>query len=136
MRILTAAFVFTPLMLIGALPALAGQPVSLSPSNAPVRLAADTASTKDHDTYLQRAKDELQEWQRKLHDFGEQAKTKGQTTSNSAGGELNEAWSKTEAASHRLQTASADGWESARISFENASQNLADAWHKVHPEEK
>jgi len=136
MRILTAAIVFTPLMLMGALPALAGQPVSLSPSNAPVRLAADTASTTDHNTYLQRAKDELQEWQRKLHDFGEQAKTKGQATSNSAGDELNEAWSKTEAASHKLQTASADGWESARISFEKASQNLADAWHKVHPEEK
>lgn len=136
MRILTAAIIFTPLMLIGALPALAGQPVSLSPPNAPVRLAADTASTTDRDTYMQRAKDELQEWQRKLHDFGEQAKAKGQTTSNSSGDELNEAWSKTEAASHRLQTASADGWESAKISFEKASQNLADAWHKIHPEDK
>jgi hypothetical protein len=136
MRILAAAIVFTPLMLIGALPALAGQPVSLSPSNAPVRLAADTASTTDHDTYMQRAKDELQEWQRKLHDFSEQAKAKGQTASNSTGNELNEAWDKTEAASHRLQTASADGWESAKISFEKASHNLADAWHKVHPEEK
>jgi hypothetical protein len=136
MRILTAAIVFTPLMLIGASPALAGQPVSLLPSNAPVRLAADTASTTDHDTYMQRAKDELQEWQRKLHDFSEQAKAKGQTASDSTGNELNEAWNKTEAASHRLQTASADGWENAKISFEKASNNLADAWHKVHPEEK
>jgi len=136
MRILTAAIVFAPLILIGALPALAGQPVSLSPSNAPVRLAADTASTTDRDTYIQRAKDELQEWQRKMHDFGEQAKAKGQTASDSTGSELNEAWDKTEAASHRLQTASADGWESAKISFEKASHNLADTWHKVHPEEK
>ena len=136
MRILTATIVFAPLMLIGALPALAGQPVPLSPSNAPIRLAADTASTMDHDTYLQRAKNEVQEWQRKVHDFGEQAKAKGQTTGNSAGDELNEAWNKTEAASHRLQTASADGWESAKISFEKASHNLADAWHKVHPEER
>jgi len=136
MRILTAAIVFTPLMLIGVLPALAGQPVSLTPSNAPVRLAADTASTADRDTYMQRAKVELQEWQRKVHDFGEQAKAKGQTASDSTGNELNEAWSKTEAASHRLQTASADGWDSAKISFEKASHNLADAWHKVHPEDK
>jgi len=136
MRILTAAIVFTPLMLIGVLPALAGQPVSLTPSNAPVRLAADTASTADRDTYMQRAKVELQEWQRKVHDFGEQAKAKGQTASDSTGNELNEAWSKTEAASHRLQTASADGWDSAKISFEKASHNLADPWHKVHPEDK
>lgn len=136
MKILTAAIVFTPLMLIGVLPAIAGQPVSLFPSNAPVQLAADTASPTDRDTYMQKAKAEVQEWQRKLHDFGEQAKAKGQTASNSTGNELNEAWSKTEAASHRLQTASADGWESAKTSFEKASHNLADAWHKIHPEEK
>ena len=136
MKILSAAIVFAPLMLAGVLPASAGQPVSLLPSNAPIRLVADTASTADRDTYMQRAKGELEEWQRKMHDFSEQAKTTGQTASNSTGNELNEAWNKTEAASHRLQAASADGWESAKISFENASHNLADAWHKVHPEEK
>jgi len=136
MRILTAAVVFAPLMLIGVLPAVAGQPVSLLPSNAPVRLAADTPSATDRDSYMQRAKDEMREWQRKLHDFGEQAKDKGQAASNATGNELNEAWDKTEAASHKLQTASADGWESAKMTFENASHNLADAWHKAHPEEK
>jgi len=136
MKILTAAIVVAPLLLIGVLPAIAGQPVSLAPSNAPIRLAADTASATDRDTYLQRAKDELQEWQRKLHDSSEQAKAKGQAAGDSASDELNEAWSKTEDASHRLQTASADGWESAKISFEKASHNLADAWHKIHPEEK
>ena len=136
MRILTAAIVFAPLMLAGVSPALAGEPVSLSPSNPSVRLAAETASTTDHDTYMQRAKNELQEWQRKMHDFSEQAKAKGQTAGNSTGNELNEAWEKTEAASHKLQTASADGWDSAKLSFEKASHNLADTWHRIHPEEK
>jgi hypothetical protein len=136
MRLLTAAIVFAPLMLIGVLPAVAGQPVSLLPSNTPVRLAADTPTATDRDSYMQRAKDEMQEWQRKLHDFGEQGKAKGQTASNATGDELNEAWNKTEAASHKLQTASADGWESAKTTFEKASHNLADTWHRIHPEEK
>jgi hypothetical protein len=134
MKILNAAIVLGPLILIGALPAMAGQPVSLSPSNAPVRVAADTESTASRSSYRARARDEVQEWQRKLHEFSGQAKAKSQTASNSAGNELDAAWHKTEAASHRLQTASADGWDSAKTTFESASRELADTWHRIHPE--
>lgn len=50
--------------------------------------------------------------------------------------DLHRAWTKTQAASHRLETVGADGWDSAKASFETASQELAEAWHKVHPEQK
>jgi hypothetical protein len=136
MKILSTAIVFASLTLIGTLPAVPGQPVSLLPSNTAIRLAADSDSPSDRDSYVQRVKNEMQEWQRKLHDSGEQAEAKTQSAGNSARNELNEAWSKTEAASHRLQTASADGWASAKASFEEASNKLAAAWHKVHPEDK
>jgi len=43
---------------------------------------------------------------------------------------------KAEAASRQLQTVGAKGWESAKTSFEKASRELAEAWHKIHPEEK
>jgi hypothetical protein len=136
MRILTASIVIGPLMLIGALPAAAGQSTPALSSGAPVRLAAGGDSTADKDTYTQKARDEMQEWQRKLHDVSENAEAKGKEAGNAAKDDLNKAWTKAKAASDELQTASAEGWESAKISFEQASHELADAWHKIHPEDK
>ena len=54
-------------MLFGGLPAAAGQSIS---SDTPIQLAAGGASTADRDTYTQKARDDVDEWQRKLHDFG------------------------------------------------------------------
>ena len=135
MKILSAAIVSAPLMLTGTLPAVSGQPVSLPHYNTAIQLAADSDSSSDRSSYMERVKNEMQEWQRKLHASGEQVEAKGQSASNSAQNELNEAWNKTEAASHRLQTASADGWDSAKASFEEASNKLAAAWHKIHPDD-
>jgi hypothetical protein len=136
MRILTASIVIGPLVLLGALPAAAGQSTLALGSGTPIRLAAGGDSTADRDTYTQKARAEMQEWQRKLHDFGEKAAAKGKEAGNAAENDLNEAWTKAEAASRQLQTVGAEGWESARTSFEKASHELAEAWHKIHPEEK
>jgi len=136
MRILTASIVIGPLMLIGALPAAAGQSTLALDPGAPVRLAAGADSTADRDTYTQKARDEMQEWQRKLQGISEKAEAKGKEAGNAAENDLNEAWTKAEAASRQLQTVGAEGWESAKTSFEKASCELADAWHKIHPEDK
>jgi hypothetical protein len=135
MRMLTASIVIGPLVLIGALPA-AGQSTLALGSGAPVQLAAGGDSTADRDTYTQKARDEMQEWQRKLHDFSEKAEAKGKEAGNAAENDLNKAWAQAEAASRKLQTVGAESWESAKTSFEEASRELADAWHKVHPEDK
>jgi hypothetical protein len=123
-------------MLIGALPATAGQSPLAPGSGAPVRLAADGDSTADRDTYTQKARDQMQEWQRKLHDFREKAEAEGKEVGTAAENDLNKAWTKAEAASRKLQTVGAEGWESARTSFETASHELAEAWHKIHPDDK
>jgi len=136
MRILTASIVIGPLMLIGALPAAAGQSALALGSGASVRFAAAGDSTADRDTYTRAARDEMQEWQRKLHDFSERAEAKGKEVGNAAENDLNQAWAKAEAASRQLQTVGAEGWESAKTSFEKASHELAEAWHRVHPEDK
>jgi hypothetical protein len=73
----------------------------------------------------------MQEWQRKLHDFSEKAKANGQKAGKAAENGLTAAWAKTEAEARRLQSASADGWESAKSSYEKASHELADAWDKA-----
>ena len=136
MRILTASIVIGPLVLIGTLPAAAGQSTLPLGSGAPVQLAAGGDSTAERDTYTQKARAEMQEWQRKLHDFSEKAAAKGKEAGNAAENDLNEAWTKAEAASRQLQTVGAEGWERAKTSFEKASHELAEAWHKIHPEDK
>ena len=136
MRILSAAMVIGPLVLIGALHAAAGQSTLALGSGAPIQLAAGGDSTADRDTYTQKARDEMQEWQRKLHDFSEKVVAKGKEAGNATENDLHEAWTKAEAASRQLQTVGAEGWESARTSFEKASHELAETWHKIHPEDK
>jgi hypothetical protein len=135
MRILSAAMVIGPLVLIGALHAAAGQSTLALGSGAPIQLAAGGDSTADRDTYTQKARDEMQEWQRKLHDFSEKVVAKGKEAGNATENDLHEAWTKAEAASRQLQTVGAEGWESARSSFEKASHELAETWHKIHPED-
>ena len=136
MRMLTVSIIVGPLVLIGALPAVAGQSTLALGSGAPVQLAAGADSTADRDTYTQKARAEMQEWQRKLHDFSKRAAAKGKEAGNAAENDLNKTWTKADAASRKLQTVGAEGWESARTSFEKASHELAEAWHKIHPEDK
>jgi hypothetical protein len=136
MRILAASVVIGPLMLIGALPAAAAQSTLALGSGAPIELAAGSDSTADRDTYTHEARDEMREWQRKLNDFSAKAAAKGKEAGNAAENDLNKAWTKAEAASRKLQTASAEGWESAKTSFEEASHELADAWDKIRPQDK
>ena len=98
-------------MLFGALPAAAGQSIS---SDTPIQLAAAGDSTADRDTYTQKARDAMHEWQQKLHDFSAKAKAKGRKEGKVAENELNAAWTKAEAEQHKLETASAEGWRAPR----------------------
>jgi len=135
-KLLTAAIVIGPLALLGALPAAADPTLPDRGARAAVQLAVAGDPAGDRDSYSQKARDDMQEWQRKLHDFGDKAAAKGKEAGNAANDDLNQAWSKAKAASDRLQTMGADGWDSAKASFEHASHELADSWHKVHPDDK
>jgi hypothetical protein len=136
MRVLTTSIIIGSFILIGTLPAGAGQSALVLPSGAPIRLAASGDSSADRDTYAQKARDEIQEWQRKIHAFSKKAAAKGEEAGYVAENDLNKAWAKTEAASRKLQTASTEGWESAKTSYEKASRELAVAWDKIRPQDK
>jgi len=133
MKTIFASIVIGSLMLFGALPAAAVQPIS---SNTPIQLAAGGDPTADRDTYSQKARDAMQEWWQKLHDFGEKAKAKGQEEGNAAGNELKAAWNKADTEEHKLETASTEGWESAKTSFEKASHDLKELWDKIGSNDK
>lgn len=85
----------------------------------------------ERDTYVQKARDEVQAWQQKLHDIREKAKTKNSEASITAQNDFNAAWTETEDAFHKLETVGAEDWESAKISFNRASQKLAAIWEKI-----
>ena len=133
MRHFIGSLVVGSFVLMGVPPIAAGQSVA---SGAPIGLAADSDSTADRDSYTRKARDEMQEWRQKLHDFGEKAEAKGRASSVAAKHDLNEAWTKTEAEADKLQSASAADWESAKISYEKTSRDLADAWDKIRSEDK
>ena len=136
MKLLAASLVMGPLLLIGALPVGAGQLSVVPGSSVRVQIAAAGDSAADRDTYRRKAQEDLREWQRRLRDFGDKVEAKGKATGNAADSDLNQAWSNTEAASDRLQTVGAEGWESAKTSFEKASHDLAETWRKINPEDK
>ena len=131
MRILAAAIVIGPLMLVGGLPAAAQS--TLAPgSSAPVQSAAAAGSSAvDRDTYAHEACDAVQEWRRKLRDFSEQAKVEGAKAGSATEKGLNEAWAKADAASRKLQNIGAESWASAKTSYEQASRELAAAWDRI-----
>jgi hypothetical protein len=135
MRSLATAIIIGSLTLIGALPATAQSAPALG-SDAPVRPAATGDMTADRDTYTRKAQDDMQDWQRKLHDFGEKAAANGHAVADAAENDLNAAWIAADADARKLQIATAAGWEDAKISFEKASRDLADAWDKIRLQDK
>lgn len=136
MRFFTASIAIASFMIIGALPAAAGQSAPLLGSSAPIRLAVNGNSTRDRDTYTQKARDKMREWQQKLINFSEKAEAKGKEASTAAENDLRKAWTKADAASRELQTVSGEGWNSAKTTFKSASRKLAQAWDKVRPQDK
>jgi hypothetical protein len=132
-RLFSASIVVGSLMLIGALPAGADQQGS---SNAHTQWTAVGGSSADHDTYAQKVRGDMQDWQQRLQAFGEKAKSQGRQADNATANALNAAWSRTQEGAHKLQTATAEGWESAKASYEKASNDLAGAWARIRPEDK
>jgi hypothetical protein len=133
MRILPTSTVVGSFLLIGLISVLpaAGQSIQPPQSAASSRMAAVADSKTERDTYVQKARDEVQAWQQKLHDVRENAKTRNSEASIAAQSDFNTAWTETEDAFHKLETVGAEDWESAKISFQKASQKLAAIWGKI-----
>jgi anaerobic glycerol-3-phosphate dehydrogenase len=130
MKYLIASVMAGSLVLMAALPA-AGQSARSMDSNAS---ALNSAS--DRGTYVQMVRDEVQEWRQKMRDFSDSAQTKATEANKAAVDDLTRAWTRTEAASRRLENAGTADWQGAKASYKTASKKLVLAWHKVDPTEK
>jgi hypothetical protein len=131
MRITTPILLATFVM-IGAPPAGA-QPV---PADVGTRTAVDAASSGRRDTYLLKSEEELDEWQVKLLRFDEESRARAQKDGAASRAVLLSALDKAEAGAYKLQTVAADGLEDAKVSYEKAVGELADAWGKVRLEDR
>ncbi len=127
MKNLIASVMAGSLVLMAAFPA-AGQAARLVDSNASVHDLAN-----DRATYIQGARREVEEWRQKLHDLSDGARAKATEANKAALDDLTRAWTRTEAASRKLETAGADDWQIAKTSYKTASRKLVLAWHKVSP---
>jgi hypothetical protein len=136
LRILPGLAVLGPLLLIGLIGALpaAGQSIQPTQPAASSGVAAAADWKAERDTYLQKARDEVQEWQRRQHDFRE--KTRNSEANIKTRKHFYTAWTEVENASRKLETVGAEDWESAKVSFHKASQRLAAVWEKIKSQDK
>jgi hypothetical protein len=138
MRMLPNAAVFSPLLLIGLIGALpaAGQSIKPTQLTASFRVAAIADWKAERDLYVQKARDEVQAWQQKLHDLRQKARIKNSQENITARKNFDTAWTEAEDASRKLETVGAEDWESAKLSFHKASQKLAAVWDKIKSPDK
>jgi hypothetical protein len=138
MRMLPNAAVFSPLLLIGLIGALpaAGQSIKPTQLTASFRVAAIADWKAERDLYVQKARDEVQAWQQKLHDLRQKARIKNSQENITARKNFDTAWTEAEDASRKLETVGAEDWESAKLSFHKASQKLAAVLDKIKSRDK
>jgi hypothetical protein len=135
--LLSNAAILAPLLfgVIGTLPA-AGQSIHPTQPTASFRVAAVSDWKAERDIYVQKARDEVQAWQQRLHDLRQKARIKNSEANLTARRNFDTAWTEAEDASRRLETVGAEDWESAKVSFHKASQKLAVVWEKIKSQAK
>jgi len=139
MRIFIAPIVIGLLALAGAVPAAAQS----KPEGTSVGAATTHDPAAERNSFTLRAHGEMDLWAQKLHDFNAKVETNPTETQTSASKNLDSAWTETKTAWSQLVTvglnvgtAGANDWESAKASFQTASDKLAAAWQKVNPKDK
>ena len=133
MRILSTSTVVGSVLLIGLIGTLPAASQSVQPTQPTVsqKVAAVADWKAERDAYVQKARDEVQAWQRKLHDLREKARTQNSEENITAQNNLNAAWTEADDAFHRLETVGTEDWESAKTSYNKASLKLAAIWEKI-----
>jgi hypothetical protein len=116
--------------LIGTVPA-AGQSAQPTPPTASSRLAGVADWRAERDSYVQKARDDVQAWQQKLQDVRRKARAKNSEENIKARNDFNAAWTEADDAFRKLQIVGAEDWQGAKTSYNKASLKLAAIWQKI-----
>lgn len=126
-RLAATSLIAGPILLVGALSA-AADPLT--------QVAADSDSSADRGSFTQAAEDDLHRWRQRVHDFDVSAEATGKADTIATEHALDAAWDRVQIEAGKLQTASRDGWESAKLSYQNASRDLTDTWDRTRSQSK
>ena len=130
MKIVVASLLGS-LALAGTLPAVAAERSALAPGPTPsLQWVADEPSGDDRNSYIHQAQDDVKTWQQKLADWSKKAESEGKPIAEAAKHDLDQALHDAEVASDKLEASGGDTWKDAKVAFEKASHDLADAWHR------
>jgi hypothetical protein len=125
---IVASVMLVPPLLAGVSATAAGRSLGPDPH---IQLVAD--DDEGRATFTEHAQEDMQDWQRKVHDFGRRAKATGQQGVDSAHRDLDTAFTKARLAADKLRTVGADGWQGAKTGYQQARHDLADTWDKIKP---
>lgn len=129
------ALVVTGFVLLhSALPAAAGQPISLLTADARSQMDKIGDFTQRRNDYLEKAAVEMHDWRQKMREYHERARAPGQEGDDPAQNELAKAWDTTKSAAGKLRSATIESWPTITSSYERASAALAIAWRDNRPE--
>ena len=129
MKLLLILGTTAPLLLAGAVPAVAQQ--ATAPPAATSATHTTTDFTTSRNAYLHDAREHMRHWGQRLQAFGAQVHASGEQVADPAAKDLDVAWAKTRNEWHLLQDATASDWAQAKQSFETASLQLRDVWRKI-----
>jgi hypothetical protein len=99
-----------------------------------VQTATPGSAAAGHDTHARKTPEELSLWRGRLDAFGTGAKATTGAAGRDADRDLHSAGADFQTAYLQLQNVGDDGWTAAKTNDERASDDLAAAWHGVHPE--
>jgi hypothetical protein len=128
---MTAAAAASGLVLGGLLTFASALPAAGQP--APTAPQVEQATPSGQATFSARVRNELADWRGKMDSLDQRVDATGHRTADAAGVSLRAAWIRTEDAGQKVQTASAQDWDSVKASYESASHELALEWDKLAP---
>ena len=82
-------------------------------------------------TYIHENEGTFEEWGKKVDAFNAKASQRGDEAKKAAQREIDNAWTETKSSWAKMKSASRDGWEDAKISFETSKKKLERAWNNA-----
>ena len=87
--------------------------------------------TDDMEQYLQGANQEMEELQKKMNAYLEEARRKGSEAAQQTQQTVEDQWSEVQQQWQRLENATQEAWEGARRGYERAREDFKKAWNEA-----
>jgi hypothetical protein len=129
MNILAVLIVGSPLLAMAGLPVVVHHPAPLLFNDPLLKVADNDDFAARKDAYLQKTRNEMAEWQKKIDAAGERAEADTKA-------HLNRTWAATQEHWRTLQAESAESWDKTKNAYERSTAELRAQWHQLHPEDK